>query len=72
MLVTLTMMMMVTLLMMMMIVYTVHISRCQNEEDDYLCDRLAASGFCEGRCDSQLVFFSICMLYDLLGPSGRS
>merc|ERR550517_1524221 len=26
-------------------------SRCQNEEDDYLCDRLAASGFCEGRGD---------------------
>ena len=24
-------------------------SRCQNEEDDHLCDRLAASGFCEGR-----------------------
>ena len=54
MLVTLTIMMMVTVLMNMMTVYTVHISRCQNEEDDYLCDRLAASGFCEGRSDSQL------------------
>ena len=35
--------------------------RCQNEEDDYLCDRLAVSGFCEGRFDWQLVVFK---LYD--------